>query len=105
MTYASRNEARVAMELLEAAHGHAKVAAEIAASISLPPQSGAAAAANTSSSLGGVHSLPAAVAVAPTGGPTIAALVREHTGGGSGSSLLALRVGQPLTDERGVAVG
>lgn len=43
MTYASRNEARVAMELLEAAHGHAKDAAEIAASISLPPQSGAAA--------------------------------------------------------------
>ncbi|CAL8980014.1 Tyrosine recombinase XerC [Cellulomonas sp. T2.31MG-18] len=77
MTYASRNEARVAMELLEAAHGHAKDAAEIAASISLPPQSGAAAA-STSSSSGGAHSLPAAAAVAPAGGPTIAALVREH---------------------------
>ncbi len=34
MTYSSRNEARVAMELLEAAHGQAKEAARIAASVS-----------------------------------------------------------------------
>lgn len=75
MTYASRNEARVAMELLEAAHGHAKDAAEIAASISVSPQSAHAgiAAASTPSLAPSAFS-----AVAPLSGPTIAALVREH---------------------------
>ena len=89
MTYASRNEARVAMELLEAAHGQPKEAARIASSVSSHDDSALSRRRSTERStnrspISGARSIVAstsesfASSSAALGGPTIAALVREH---------------------------
>jgi len=93
MTYSSRNEARVAMELLEAAHGQPKEAARIAASVAShdggagtlsAPGSTHRSQASTQRSTHGSpistsasQSAPSSSATSPPG-PTVTVLVREH---------------------------
>jgi integrase len=88
MTYSSKNEARVALELLEAAHGQATEAARIAASVSAHGEGALSAPGSTTRSTSrstewspaapGAASAPPSSSAPVLPSPTVAMLVREH---------------------------